>query len=390
MEQFNAELSEMNLEQVKQRKAELEKEIRDAKDKKSLSGMEEKVRLVNERIAELEDLEKRKADVAALQNGTAEGAKVVETRKEEEKMNEKEIRNSEKYINAYAQYVKTGDDAECRALLSTNAEDGTVAVPDMVVSAIQTAWDNEPILARVKKTYLKGNVKIGFEISADGAVEHTEGAAAVTEEELVLGIATLVPVSIKKWISVSDEALDLSGEAFLQYIYAELGYQIAKKLADEIVADITATTASGSATVPAQAVITAAPGLATIASAVANLSDEAVNPVVIMNKLTYADFKTVQAGANYGQDVFDGLTVLFNNSLPSYSAATAGSGIYAIVGDLGTGEMVNFPNGNDITFKFDDKTLMAQDLVKVLGRLYAGHAVVAPKRFTLVKKPSQG
>ncbi len=383
----------MNLEQVLERKSQLETEIRSASSKESLDGMDEKINLINERIAELKDLETRTAQAEALQQGVVEAENVVEEVKpimEKRKMDIKELRNSEQYVNAYANYIKSGDDAECRALLSENATSGTVAVPDMVVSTIQTAWDNEPVLAEVKKTFLKGNVKIGFEISADGAVEHTEGSSAVTEEELVLGIATLVPVSIKKWISISDEALDLAGEAFLQYIYAELGYQIAKKLADEIIADILATDGTGSATVPAQAVVTAAPGLTTIAEAVAQLSDEATNPVVIMNKQTYATFKGVQAGANYGQDVFDGLKVLFNNSIPAYSAATAGTGVYAIVGDLGRGAMVNFPNGQTIDFKFDDKVLMTSDLVRVLGRMYAGHAVVAPKSFTKIVKPSQG
>lgn len=387
MEDFVKELEGMNLEQVSERRNALEAEIRSAKSEEELQGMEEKINAINVRMEELRALEQRKNDVAALQTGEAEG-KVVE-KMEERSMKNKEIRNSEAYINAFAKYIKTEDDKEVRALLTQNVDDGTVPVPDIVVDAVKTAWDNEPILAEVKKTALKGNVKVGFEISADGAVVHTEGGEAVTEEELTLGVAKLVPESIKKWISVSDEVLDLNGAAFLEYIYSELGHQIAKKLADLIVADILATTTSGSATVPAQSAITAAPGLATVATAVANLSDEATNNVIIMNKLTYADFKAVQAGANYGQDVFDGLKVLFNNTLPAYSAATAGTGVYAIVGDLSSGEMVNFPNGEEITFKFDDKTLMTADLVKVLGRMYAGHGVVAPKRFCLVTKPAQ-
>ena len=388
MEDFVKELEGMNLEQVTERRNALEAEIRSAKSEEELQGMEEKINAINVRMEELRALEQRKQAVNELQTGEAKG-KEIENNMEERSMKNKEIRNSEAYINAFAKYIKTEDDKEVRALLTQNVDDGTVPVPDIVVDAVKTAWDNEPILAEVKKTALKGNVKVGFEISADGAVVHTEGGEAVSEEELTLGVAKLVPESIKKWISVSDEVLDLNGAAFLEYIYSELGHQIAKKLADLIVADILATTTSGSATVPAQSAITAAPGLATVATAVANLSDEATNNVIIMNKLTYADFKAVQAGANYGQDVFDGLKVLFNNTLPAYSAATAGTGVYAIVGDLSSGEMVNFPNGEEITFKFDDKTLMTADLVKVLGRMYAGHGVVAPKRFCLVTKPAQ-
>lgn len=383
------ELRDMNLEEVNKRIAELDAQVNESKDVDFITNATEERKALLERKEELSALEQRKATAQALTEGAMQPEKIIEKVEERKTMKEKEIRNSEKYLNAFAEYIKTGNDAECRALLTTNADDGTVAVPDVVVSTIMTAWDKEPILAECKKTYLKGNVKIGFEISADGAVEHTEGATAVTEEELVLGIATLTPVSIKKWISVSDEALDLAGEAFLQYIYSELGYQIAKKLADEIVADITAATTAGSATVPKVAALTAAPALSTIAKAVAQLSDEATNPVVIMNKQTYGTFKGIQNAANYAQDVFDGCKVLFNNSLPSYDSASA-TNIYAIVGDLGRGEHVNFPNGQDITFKFDDKSLMTADLVKVLGRMYAGHAVVAPMCFTQLKKPSQG
>lgn len=380
------QIAEMSMAEIEARSLEIKAELDNASEER-LAELTIEAQQIEARKKELADAEERKATAKAIENGEA-NVTTIEERKEETKMKDiKEYRDSAEYIEAYAEYVKTGDDAQVRSLLTQNVGSGTIAVPTIVVSAIQTAWDKEPILAAVKKTYLKGNVKIGFEISATGAVEHTEGSAAVTEEDLVLGVAELKPVSIKKWISVSDEALDLAGEAFLNYIYSELGYQIAKKLADAIVADITAASTAGSASVPAVAAISAAPGLATVATAVANLSDEASNPVIIMNKLTYANFKAVQAAANYGQDVFDGLKVLFNNSLPAYDAASVGN-IYAIVGDLGRGEMVNFPNGEEITFKFDDKTLMEADLVKILGRMYAGHGVVAPMCFTQVKKPT--
>ena len=39
-----------------------------------------------------------------------------------------------------------------------------------------------------------------FEVDADPAAIHTEGAAAPEAENLILGIVDLTPVSIKKWI----------------------------------------------------------------------------------------------------------------------------------------------------------------------------------------------
>lgn len=387
------ELSNMNLMEVNERLAALETEVREMTDVDAVNAATEEKKALLTRKAELEDLEKRTADAKKLERG-AKADKVTNINTEgERKMNILELRKSAEYARAYETYVRTNDDSECRALITDNIEgaatDGKLATPVVVEEAIRTAWDNEPIMGLVRKTYLKGNVKIGFEISATGAVEHTEKGGEVDEEQLVLGIASLIPVSVKKWISITDEALDMHGEEFLNYVYSELGYKIAKKVADEIIADIRATDATGSATVPAQAIVKEAIGLTTIANAVALLSDEATNPVIVMNKQTYAAFKAVQAAANYGQDIFDGLAVYFNNSLPAYSAASENMA-YAIVGDFGRGAQANFPNGQDIEFKFDDKTLMTSDLVRVMGRMYCGHAVVAPHCFTKITAPAAG
>ena len=117
-------------------------------------------------------------------------------------MSDKEIRNSKAYIDAYAEYVKTGKDEEVRALLTENVSTGTVPVPDFVYDVVKTAWDKEGIMARVRKSYLKGNLKVGFEIEGDDAAIHTEGSGAVNEENLVLGVVDLVPETIKKWVNL--------------------------------------------------------------------------------------------------------------------------------------------------------------------------------------------
>ena len=304
-------------------------------------------------------------------------------------MPEFEIRNNKEYIEAFAQYVKTGKDEEVRALLTENVSTGTVPVPDFVYDVIKTAWDKEGIMARVKKSYLKGNLKVGFEISGDDAVIHTEGSGAVNEEDLVLGIVNLVPESIKKWISVSDEVMDMHGEEFLRYIYDELAYKIAKKSADRLIAKIVAAstvstnTPSGAVGLPKLTQASIAVG--NVAAAIGELSDEAANPIIVMNKLTWSAFKAAQYAAGYAVDPFEGLDVEFNNSLKAFSAASTGD-TYMIVGDFDQGALANFPNGEDITFKFDDVTLSTSDLVKVIGRRPVALGVVAPKSFVRVVK----
>lgn len=383
MEEFMKELSEMNLEQVIERMTQMETEIRSAENKEALEGYAEKIEAIKERRAELEDLAKRQKLAEELQNG-AQPDKVIESRKGDKTM-EIEVRNTKEYINAFAEYIKTNDDKECRALLSENGG-GTVAVPAIVSDIVKTAWDKEGIMSLVKKSFIAGNLKVGFERSATGAVIHTEGTAAPDEETLVLGTVTLVPQSIKKWITISDEALDLRGEAFLQYVYNEVAYQIAKKAADSLVAQIVAGTTAGSATaVPVAEITESSIALGTVANAIAALSDEATNPVIIMNKATYAAFKAVQYAGNYAVDPFEGLQVVFNNSLPAFGAATSGN-TYAIVGDLYQGALANFPNGQEIKFIFDDKSLAEADLVKIVGREYVALGVVGPKSFCKIKK----
>lgn len=327
--------------------------------------------------------EQRKALAEKVANDNT--AKVVEERKEEIKMDNMEVRNSKAYIDAYANYIKTEDDTECRSLLTENVS-GSVPVPEFVYDIVKTAWEREGIMSRVRKAYLKGNLKVGFEYGADPAVVHTEGGNAVTEESLSLGVVTIVPASIKKWISVSDEVVDMRGEEFLRYIYDELTYQIAKKASDELVdLIVTAPTTSTSTAVAVSQVSISAISAGTIAEAIGKLSDEASNPVVIMNKQTWSAFKAVQYANAYGVDVFEGLPVIFNNTLPAFSSAST-SDVFAIVGDLEQGAIANFPNGDGIAFKFDDTTDMAKDLVRILGRQYVGLGIVAPHAFVNLVK----
>lgn len=301
-------------------------------------------------------------------------------------MDIKELRNSKEYVDAYAEMIKTGKDEEVRKLLTENVSGGTIAVPELVYDVVKTAWDNEEIMSLVNKVELAGNLKVNFEISGTDAVIHTEGGDAVTEETLTEGIATIVPAFVKKWISISDEVMAMRGEAFLNYIYRELAHKIAKKMADQLVTLIAALPQTATATSPAAAKITTAPAMGTVAAGIANLSDEASNPTIIMNKLTWAEFKTVQYANGYGVDPFEGLKVVFNNTLPAYSAAGAGD-VYMIVGDLGQGAIANFPEGDGIRFTFDELSRKKEDLVEVLGKEYVGLGVVANKAFTLVAKP---
>ena len=377
----------LDIEQIDKRNAEIVDELREA-DAEGIERLNDELDAIRERreVIKLE-VEQRKLDMAAVIKGQGD---VIEEVKDERKVTTMEVRNTPEYINAYAEYIKSGNDMECRKLTSENDTTpngtGTVAVPEFVYDIVKTAWEREGIMSLVRKSYLRGNLKVQFEISGGEASIHAEGDSAVSEEALVLGIVELVPQSIKKWISISDEVYDLRGEEFLRYIYDELTYRIAKKAADTLIGKIEACGTVSTTTCPGVPKLQAAsPALGTVAAAMALLSDEAANPVVIMNKATWGAFKAVEYAGSFPVDPFEGLPVIFNNKIKSSAAATTGE-TYAIVGDLGHGALANFPNGDEIDFKFDELSKKKEDLIEVLGREYVALGVVAPNAFVKITK----
>ena len=380
--------------EIEARKAEIEAEL--SNPEADLDALTEETRKLmdesNDLSSQLEKLKKAAAEAEETRQKIADGdiGETKETFQEEMKMENIEVRNSKEYIDAYAEYIKTGRPDECRSiLLSKNVPapaNGQVPVPDMLESIIKTAWERNEFLNRVRKTYFRGNLRVPFELSATGAFVHVEGTTGLTEEELTIGIVTLTPENIKKWIRISDEAVDLGGEEFLRYIYDEVTYQILYKLVAELVADVTgASTESGSTAIGVPAV-SAAPGVNVIRNAATNLTEEARDICVVLNRLSEAEFNTAYASANFAIDPWAGMPRVYTSALPAYSAASSNA-VYAIVGDL-SAIQVNYPVGEDVVIKWDDLSLAEDDLVKVVGRQYAGHGITAPGRLVKITKPA--
>lgn len=365
------EIMKLNIEELEKRKAEIAIETDEANAEQletlnaELDAIEERAKAIN-----LEIEEKRKA-AEAVANGAG---KEIEVRKESHTMTNMEIRNTHEYIEAFAKYCKTGDDRECRSLLTENVTGGVVPVPVFVGEIVAERLKASQILSRVRRMNAAGNVKVGFEISAPAAGTHTEGGAAITEEELVLGVVTLVPKTYKKFVAISDEALDtMSGEAYLRYIYDEVARGIVKAEENAVVAKILAAPQTATASAPAVAKTGSAAGAITdFVTARALLSSAAENLVIICTPAQYATYRGLQMSASYAVDPFDGLEVLFNDTVTA-----------PIIGDL-SGVMMNLPKGETVEFKYDDKTRMKQDLVDILGRQPAAIEVVGNLFFAKV------
>lgn len=388
------DIEKMSFEEVEARLAailnELENEDADVDALKAeTDGLRARRQFLEERAEAKRNLRASIAEMPARVVETFTPTPTKEERKQEGPT--MEFRNTKQYIDAFAEMIKTGDDTEVRALLTENGG-GEVAIPDIVADRIAAAWQRDEIMQRINRVFVKGNYTIGYEISGTDAVIHVEGAAAPTEETLTLGKVTLVPANLKKWISVTDEVMDLKGERFLNYLYDEIEYKIVKLAGQVVIACIVAAAADGGSTMPYVASVSANLSATSVVDLEAQiLADEASDLVAIMTRSTYAQLRGLQisSGQNVG-DIFDGLPHVLvaedqTNGLHDYAAGLTAGDPYLIVGDL-AGVTANFPNGDDVKFTFDEYTLAPEDLIRIIGRLFVGIGVTAPGFFAVAVK----
>lgn len=391
------ELEKKTYEELIERRGVLAASVED--ENADLDAVETEIRAINEELerrkAAEEDRKAAEQKRAEMRKLVADGAGVTTDNFNEERnktMTLKELRSAKEYLNAWAEGIKTGRFDECRKLITENGidqaaeTDGVVPVPTYVEGRIQGMFERNEILRRVRRTFFRGNLKVGFEASSTGATVHAEGAEAIDDEQLLIGTVTIIAAMVKKTILVSDELLDMHGEEFLDYLFDEFENKIEKEIADAIVTSIVnAPTTSTSSAVGIPVHEADLVTLDVVAQALALITDN--NPdtsVVVMNRGTFAAFRAAQMNGNYPVDPFEGMPVVYSSELPSIADA-ADEATWLIVGDL-TAVTVNFPAGDQVKFVYDPYTNAPADLVRITGRLYAGIGVTAPGRLAKVAK----
>lgn len=360
------DFEKMTIEELEARRLKIMAEL-DAEGA-DLDALEAEARAIKEEKENRKAAEEKRAAIrAAVASGAGEVVEApAETEERVNTMTDKEIRSSAEYLDAWVEYQKGRASEEQRALLTENATGGAIAVPTYVEDTIHTAWENNELVRRVRRTSFPGNLKVGFEVSSDGAQIHEEGGDAITEENLVIGYATLIPEMYKKMVRFSDEVLDMRGQAFVDYIFDEVEYQIVKTIGDAIIDNVVS---DASGIVAEETAAGAALTTADIINAEGKLGGEATNLVLITSRAAAAALKAAALSAGYAFDPFDGMDVIYCD------AAVLGDAL-GIVADP-SGLQINTPNGDQVQFKFDDITEAAADMVRVIGRLYAAIGIVA-------------
>ena len=111
-------------------------------------------------------LEARKSEIEAeeraaqkLGQDPAAGKEIDVENRKEQKMEIKELRNTPEYIDAFAQAIK-GDDSALRSILTENATNGQVPIPEFAEERIRTAWETDEILNRVVRHMLRAILRL--------------------------------------------------------------------------------------------------------------------------------------------------------------------------------------------------------------------------------------
>lgn len=376
------EIKNFTLEEIEKRLAEIGTEI-DAADEEKINSLNEELNALETRKGEIK-MEERKADMKAVIEGAGN---VIEKAPTKEERTLESVKASAEYVDAFANYIKTGSDKECRALLTDLVDGGSVPTPTVIDDFINTAWERANLISRVRRVSIKGTAKFPFEYSATGASVHTEGSDAPAEEELVLGTVEVQPQMLKKWIKVSDEVIELKGQAFLDYVYDEIEERILELADSQVIAAIKAAPAAATTSAAGVRAITVADvDFTTIFQAQAELVSGARNQVAIMNKKMYfnkfmglkdtADRPIYNIVSENGRPSYyiNGVEVLFDDSMQDNEL---------IVGDL-SGVIMNLPNNKEVSFVTDALSLAEVDLVKIVGKMYAGIGVVKDGYFCKV------
>lgn len=227
-------LDDMNLQQVEERLAALDVEVREATEAEAVEKAAEEKKGLLTRKAELQDLEQRKKTALELNEGKAAPDKIVEIRKEEPKMEVEKMldHSSEEYRSAWLKNLqgKELNEVEKRALSG-----GTSALPEATANkVVEILVDTVPLLNEIELFRMPGSINIAVEVTAPGAKVEAAGGL-VTESTAVLRQVTLAGYNMNAFIRLGADLAQQAVPAFEDWLTRKLADAIGNKIEDLIV-----------------------------------------------------------------------------------------------------------------------------------------------------------
>lgn len=230
-------ISEMTLDQITARLAELDEQVRSATDIEAVNqAAAEKSELLT-RKAELEDLQQRKQTALDITSGTIV-TKIIDTRKETkmENMTQDDVLASKEYRTYWLKGLQNAlTDVEKRANENWAAATALGAIPTITSGLfLEKMKQTAPLLNEINLFRVPGNFTIAVEGTRAAAAIHTENALITAADDTTTAV-TLGGYEIAKLARVSKIVQKMGVAEFEQFLVNTLGGDIGRLIESYLV-----------------------------------------------------------------------------------------------------------------------------------------------------------
>jgi len=230
------ELNEMTLQDVQERLAALDVEVRAMTTAEAVDQATEEKKLLLERRAELEALETRKQNALDLQSGKITPDKVIEERKDEKMMDTVYTHESAEFRSAWLKQLqgKPLSDIEQRAIQIGDATGNAVLPSQTANLVIEKLMDMVPMLGEIELFRYPGTLSVPVEVSRP-TTELKRGGEALTEKAAVLKSVTLGGYTINTLLRIGADLTKMSVSAFEEWLVRKISEGVAYQIENYII-----------------------------------------------------------------------------------------------------------------------------------------------------------
>lgn len=246
MDEFLRELQNMTMQQIEERLANLDVEVRNANDVEVVNRATEMRNELLRRQAELREIQSRHSAAVALNTGNV-AARMLGTFGQSAASLEGE--NEKSYRSAWLKQIRglQLDDKESRAMSSASSSAGA-AIPVQTSSEIlKKITEKAPLLNEITLLQVSGGVTFAVEGSKGDATTHTENTT-ITESTDTLVSVTLAGFEVVKLVQVSETVKNMSVDAFETWLTDMIAEKVAEKITKLIMFGVGSTEAKGMST----------------------------------------------------------------------------------------------------------------------------------------------
>ena len=351
----------MRLQEIEKRLAEIKVELE--KDGADIDALEKEVKeLTEERKAILERIEKRNKIISDITAGVGNPIPGFMPRPEEERA-AGFTRESPEYRSAFLKHLRRIElmDVEQRAFTTVAGSAGAVIPTTTQNRIVEIVKQYAPLLAEINLMQVPGGVKVPVEDVVREAAKHVENAT-ITASDDKLKCVDLFGYEITKLLQISKSVMQMSVDAFENWLANNLGRSLAAKITSLIIGGTGSGEAKGigqitwnvnnSVTVDASASLTVN-NVTTLIGLLPGGYD--ANAKFLMSKKTlFTDFMPLKDSSKHdlvtregNQYYIYGYPVMLDERIPLHEA---------ILGDFRAGYYGNMPEEINVVNQFDIDT----------------------------------